>query len=115
MNIQYLLNKTVDREDIIDLVHRAELEPNDDDARRLAHVCAEANVSASAWDGDKLVGFARGVRKLGGCCYLPDLVIDQEYRNQGIGSELIQLVRDAVGEHALIMLVEAPDIEYETV
>lgn len=44
----------------------------------------------SAWDGERLVGVSRALSDTIARACLYDLVVDPEYRNQGIGSELVK-------------------------
>ena len=72
-----------------------------------------ANLTVSAWDGDKLVGVARALTDYGYCCYLSDLAVDKEYQRKGIGEELVNQVRTQVGEETTIMLLSAQEaMEY---
>ena len=46
----------------------------------------------TAWDGDRLVGLARVVGDNYTIIYIQDILILEEYQNQGIGSKLLKLV-----------------------
>ena len=43
----------------------------------------------SAWDGDKLVGLARGLSDDVAIFYLQDILVHPEYQKQGIGKRLM--------------------------
>lgn len=67
-----------------------------------------ANLTFTAWDGEKLVGIARALTDYGFCCYLSDLAVDGAYQRQGIGKELIRLMREHLGEEVMLLLLSAP-------
>jgi len=68
-----------------------------------------ANLTITAWDEDRLVGVARALTDFCYCCYLSDLAVDGSYQGQGIGRELVQQVKDAIGEESTLVLVSAPE------
>ncbi len=110
MSLIFTLNPIVQAEQVADLLRRAELNRPEEDAHRLIRIRPKANVVLGAFDGPTLVGLARGLREMGGCCYLSDLIVDRAYQGQGVGEALIRHVREVVGEHAMIMLVRAEDV-----
>lgn len=109
MNLIYTINDVIEANEVIDLVKRSAHSRPADDAHRLVRIVPQANIVVTARDGNKLVGLARGLKELSGCCYLSDLVTDVNYNNQNIGEQLIRQVRQAIGENTLIVLVPAPE------
>jgi predicted N-acetyltransferase YhbS len=72
-----------------------------------------ADILISAWDGIKLVGIARAITDFSYCCYLSDLAVDKNYQKNGIGKELIALLKDELGEEvALLLLASQEAMEY---
>ena len=71
----------------IDLLRRSTLAERRpiDDAEAIAGMLANADLTATAWDEDLLVGVARSVTDFTYCCYLSDLAVDVAYQRQGIG------------------------------
>jgi ribosomal protein S18 acetylase RimI-like enzyme len=49
-----------------------------------------ANLTVSAWDGERLVGISRTLTDFAYVAYLADLAVDQDYQQQGIGKQLIE-------------------------
>ena len=74
----------------------------------LAAMLKHANLLATAWEGEVLVGVARSVTDFAYCCYLSDLAVDQEYQNRGIGKELIRQTQSRLGERCKLILLAAP-------
>lgn len=108
--LRYTVNPVVKPETVRDLLKRAEMDRAEEDADRLVRIAPEANIVLACYDGGKLVGLARGLKEMSGCCYLSDLVVDRAYQSRSVGEQLIRRVRQVVGEHALILLVRASDV-----
>ncbi len=70
---------------------------------------ANANLVCSAWHEGKLVGVCRALTDFSYCCYLSDLAVDKAFQKRGIGSQLIDQVRSAVGEEVALILLSAPE------
>ncbi|MEP7044352.1 MAG: GNAT family N-acetyltransferase [Dokdonella sp.] len=87
----------------------AERRPVDDDAR-FAAMLANANLIATAWDGDWLVGISRALSDFSYVTYLSDLAVRVSHQRRGIGQELIRRTRSAAPEATLILLA-APAAE----
>lgn len=84
-----------------------------DDLGRMARMLKGADVLATAWDGERLVGVARALTDFSYCCYLSDLAVDRAYQRCGIGAALIAQVSKAIGEESMLLLLAAPEaMEY---
>lgn len=79
------------------------------DLARIERMFANANLNFSAWHEGKLVGVCRALTDFSYCCYLSDLAVDKAFQKRGIGSELIDQVRSAVGEEVALILLSAPE------
>ncbi len=109
MDLQYTINPYIEFHEVRDLLFRSIGNRHDEEVKRLIRIVPDANVVVAVRDGKKLVGLARGLKELSGCCYLSDLIVDHDYQDQGIGEKMIRQVRKIVGDKALILLVPAPD------
>ena len=110
MTITYAHDRRIDRDQFIDLLSRSTLgerRPIDDPAC-IDAMLAHANLLITAWDGERLVGVARSVTDFAYCCYLSDLAVDVRVQRAGIGRELIQRTKDALGPKAKLILLSAP-------
>ena len=67
-----------------------------------------ANLIISAWDGDKLVGISRSLSDFSYVAYLSDLAVDVQYQKQGIGKQLIEKTKSALGPECMLVLLAAP-------
>ncbi len=79
------------------------------DLPRIERMFANADLVLSAWDGERLVGVCRALTDFSYCCYLSDLAVDRAYQHRGIGLELVERVRAAIGEEVALVLLSAPE------
>lgn len=59
------------------------------DTGRLAQLVSGSMFIASAWHGDRLVGFARAISDGISQAFISDVAILEDYRRRGIGRELV--------------------------
>ncbi|MGO4544060.1 GNAT family N-acetyltransferase [Paenibacillus sp. 2TAB23] len=78
------------------------------DFARLDKMIEHADLIISAWDGSKLVGIARCLTDYVYCCYLSDLAVNRDYQRLGIGKQLVEHVRAALGPSVSLVLLSAP-------
>lgn len=110
MDITYKVNHPVSTQQFIDLLDASTLaqrRPTDDE------VCMEgmvnnADLTVTAWEGDRLVGIARSVTDFHYACYLSDLAVHRDYQKQGIGKELQRITQKQLGERCKLILIAAP-------
>ena len=67
-----------------------------------------ANLTVTAWDGEKLVGISRSLTDFAYVAYLADLAVDERYQRQGIGKRLIEQTQERLGPSCMIVLLAAP-------
>jgi GNAT superfamily N-acetyltransferase len=67
-----------------------------------------ANLTITAWHGERLVGISRTLTDFTYVAYLADLAVDAEYQNQGIGRRLIEETRKVLGKECMVVLLAAP-------
>ncbi len=98
---------------IIELYNSAGLPRPTHDAERIKTMFQHSNLVVSAWDGEKLVGVCRTITDWVWSSYLADLAVSPDYKQSGIGKELIRLTKEKIGEQAMILLLSVPDaMEY---
>ncbi|MFZ6646746.1 GNAT family N-acetyltransferase [Undibacterium sp. TJN25] len=108
-NITYEMDRSISAEQLADVFRRSGITRPVDDLPRLAKMLEHANILATAWNGDRLVGVARALSDFSFCCYLSDLAVDLDCQKSGIGKELIYLVRQACGNQSMLLLLAAPE------
>ncbi len=67
-----------------------------------------ANLTITAWHGERLVGISRSLTDFTYVAYLADLAVDAEYQHQGIGRRLVEETRKALCKECMIVLLAAP-------
>lgn len=107
-NLTYSTTNTVTAEQLSQLFERAGMKRPIHDLPRLQKMLDNADITVSAWDGERLVGIARAVTDYAYCCYLSDLAVDDAYQKNGIGSKLVEEVRQVIGELCSLVLISAP-------
>jgi len=108
--IDYRDSASITVEQAIDLYKRSTL-----GERRPIHniqtfeaMLKNANLTITAWDGEKLVGISRSLTDFAYVAYLADLAVDQEYQRSGIGKQLIDETKVRLGAECMIVLLAAP-------
>ncbi len=111
MPIVYRTDVRLTADQFIDILSRTSLGPRRplDDRDCMQAMVEHANLIATAWDGDLIVGVARGVTDFAYACYLSELAVDEQYQRQGIGKELIRHARSLLGPRCRLRLLAAPD------
>lgn len=110
MDIEYRCNEAISVAQAIDLYKRSTL-----GERRPVHrpdifegMLRNANLTITAWLGDKLVGISRTLTDFAYVAYLADLAVDKACQRQGIGRQLIEETRKHLPPECMIVLLAAP-------
>lgn len=109
--ISYSTSRMLLADEFIDVLQRSTLAGRRpvDDPECIAAMLAHADLTVTAWEGDRLVGVARSVTDFSYCCYLSDLAVDAHFQGQGIGRELIRQTRALLGPTCRLILLAAPN------
>lgn len=110
MGIAYRDNAILTVEQAIDLYQRSTLGQRRpvDRPDIFEGMLKHANLTITAWAGDRLVGIARSLTDFTYVAYLADLAVDVEYQRQGIGKRLIAETRQRLQPECTIVLLAAP-------
>ena len=106
--IEYRHNVPLDPADVVRVLDASGITRPTDDVARIARMYATSNLLISAWSDGILVGVCRGMTDYSYTCYLADLAVEKTFQKQGIGRELIQRARNAIGEGVSLLLLSAP-------
>jgi predicted N-acetyltransferase YhbS len=109
MTIHYKINVPLATPDILRVYNGSGIRRPTHDVPRIEKMFAQANLIASAWEDDKLIGIARALTDHSYCCYLSDLAVDHDHQRQGVGHQLIQALRDQLSDQVSLILLSAPD------
>ncbi len=97
-------------EQAIDLYNRSTLGERRPVSRPdiFAGMLKNADITITAWDGEKLVGISRTLTDFSYVAYLADLAVDVDYQRQGIGKRLIEVTKQKIGPDCMVVLLAAP-------
>jgi predicted N-acetyltransferase YhbS len=111
MNIRYRDDAKLTVEQAIDLYRRSTLGERRpvDRPDIFEGMLANANLTITAWEGDRLVGISRTLTDFTYVAYLADLAVDQARQRLGIGRRLIEETRARLGPECMIVLLAAPN------
>lgn len=111
MNITYRDDITLSVEAAIDLYQRSTLGERRpvDRPDIFEGMLNNANLTMTAWHGERVVGISRSLTDFTYVAYLADLAIDAQYQRRGIGKQLIHETRQRLGRECMIVLLAAPD------
>jgi predicted N-acetyltransferase YhbS len=110
MEIEYRDDACVSAQEAIDLYRRSTLGERRpvDRPDIFEQMLRHANLTITAWRGDRLVGIARTLTDFGYVAYLADLAVDAELQRQGIGRRLVKETRRRLEPECMIVLLAAP-------
>ncbi|HET6227253.1 MAG TPA: GNAT family N-acetyltransferase [Bacteroidia bacterium] len=113
MNIQFKVNAKVSAAEVIEVFKDAGINRPIEDPSRIQAMLNNSNLIVTAWDGTRLIGIARSVTDYNYCCYLSDLAVKKENQKSGVGTTLIELTQNAIGDDTMIILLSnGPAMEY---
>jgi len=108
LQIIFKVDAKLEPEELSSLFKRSGIKRPFEDLPRLTRMIENSDVLITAWDDDKLVGVARAITDFCYCCYLSDLAVNVEYQKMGIGRELVQMMRERIGEEVTLLLLASP-------
>lgn len=108
MNIIYRRDIIPVVDQIIDVYESSGINRPTKEKERISEMYENSNLVISAWVDDRLVGISRSLTDFCYCCYLSDLAVREEYKNQGIGRGLIEEIKRIIGERTTLILLSAP-------
>jgi len=110
MTIRFAINELISVDQFINVLNASTLGERRpvDNRECMAGMVENADLTVTAWDGDKLVGVARSVTDYAYACYLSDLAVDEAYQRQGIGKALIDATKGALPQTCSVILLAAP-------
>jgi GNAT superfamily N-acetyltransferase len=112
MPINYQVNPTLSVHDLIDILQKSTLGLRRPlaDLAAMESMLTHANYYIGAYENGNLVGLARAMTDFVYTTYLADLAVDEKYQHQGIGKELIKILKRNIPKAKLILLA-APAAE----
>lgn len=106
--ITYQTDQKLDVATFKDLILRAKIHRQTNDHAKLQRMLTNADFLFTAWDGDEVVGYVRGITDYADAVYVSDLAVDDQHRYAGIGRRLLEMVDEQVGHelHSVLFASE---------
>lgn len=104
MNIEYRNSQSFSPEQLRELFLSVEWESGEH-PEKLVVAMKNSGTVFSAWDGNKLVGLVNALDDGAMTAYIHFLLVNPEYHNRGIGSELLRLTTERYKDYLRIVLV----------
>lgn len=112
MSIQYIESSVYEEEQIKALYDNVKWTAYTDDIPKLVKAIEHSLAVITAWDNNKLIGLIRVVGDGYTIIYVQDILVLEEYQNQGIGSELMQRILYKYHDvrQKVLLTNDAPDV-----
>ena len=109
-DIEYRTDREIDAAAFKDILDRSGLGARRpvNDSQRLTRMLQAYNLILTAWRGEVLVGIATCWTDYAYSAYLADLAVAADYQRCGIGRELVNRARAAIGPQVTLLLLSAP-------
>ncbi|MBS4214540.1 MULTISPECIES: GNAT family N-acetyltransferase [Neobacillus] len=108
LQLTYKINVPISAEELSTVFKASGIKRPVDDLPRLQRMLDHADITITAWVGEKLAGVARAITDYNYCCYLSDLAVDKTYQKMGIGKEMVRLLQDQIGDEVTLILLASP-------
>ena len=103
--ISYKTDVLPDADAVIALYENSGLPRPTGDKERIQKMFENSDLVVTAWSGNQLVGVSRSITDWVWSCYLADLAVHSDYKKSGIGTKLIEITREKVGEQSMVLLL----------
>lgn len=91
-NIRFSLERgELDLDQLLLLLNRNAFWAQNRQRQEMERAVAHSHPVVSAWDGERLIGFGRATSDGVYRAVLWDIVVDHDYRRQGIGRKLVEM------------------------
>lgn len=108
-NISYKKDLIPDISKIIDLYINSGINRPVNDHARIEKMFKNSNLIITAWDNEILVGIGRALTDHCYATYLSDLAVRDNYKKNGIGTNIISVLKKIVGEESMLLLLSAKE------
>ena len=92
-------------DDTIDVYMRSSLTRPTDDSTRIETMLKNINFTVVARKQTKIIGVVQAMTDFSFSCFISTVCVDDNYRNHGIGSRMIDVVFDKVGPGVTVVTV----------
>ena len=103
-------NKDISKNEVLKLYENAAWTSYTADLEKLLRAIKKSNLVVSAWQNHQLVGLIRTIGDDETICYIQDILVLEEYKRKGIGTQLLQKVLEkSQNIRQIVLLTDAQD------
>ena len=114
MAISYLFGQEIESNSIRELFLSVNW-PLSNKPDKLQQAFRHSDKVIAAWDGDKLVGLINSISDRSLTAYIPYLLVNPDYQNQGIGKKLVgMIVSEYESYERIVLLTEKDAVDFYT-
>ena len=106
--VSYRINPAFDIANMIAVLRSSGLNRPADDPARLRCMFDHADLTVGAYDGSRLIGYARALSDRAWACDLADLAVTETHQGQGVGRAMVDRIKAEIGEQVSLILLSAP-------
>ena len=106
--VSYHINPAFGIAEVIAVLRPLGLNRPANGSERLRCMFDHADLTAGAYDGPHLIGYARALSDRAWACYLADLAVTETYQCQGVGRARVDRIRAEIGDRVSLILLSAP-------
>jgi GNAT superfamily N-acetyltransferase len=106
--VEYKISTSLNPADVARVFDSSGITRPTADLNRILRMFSPPSLIISAWHQGNLIGVSRSLTDYSYCCYLSDLAVVKEFQGKGIGRELVNRTRVAIGDEVSLILVSAP-------
>ncbi|WPU64724.1 GNAT family N-acetyltransferase [Peredibacter starrii] len=105
MNIDYVINPTdLDPHDVFELFQRAGILKPNKTIGRISRSMKGSAVIVTAWHNNRLIGYSNAISDFSWVGHISQLAVDPEYQGQGIGRNLVEKIKQTLGDEVSLMV-----------
>ncbi|MCR5608428.1 MAG: GNAT family N-acetyltransferase [Lachnospiraceae bacterium] len=108
MNIEYKVNAELKENDLKELFLSVEWDSGKY-PEKLKTAMENCPYVVTAWDGEKLVGLINCMNDGIMTCYMHYVLVHKEYHSQGIGKNMMEMVKEEYKDYINLVLVANPE------
>ncbi|WP_100373039.1 GNAT family N-acetyltransferase [Bacillus sp. FJAT-45037] len=105
--ITYKVNQLITPEQLAFVFKHSTIVRPHNDLKRMKKMLDASPLLITAWEEKQLVGVARSLTDFSYCCYLSDLAVISTHQHKGIGRELINQTKEAIGHSCSLVLLSS--------
>ena len=105
MKIDYVIDPTnLNPQDVFDLFQKSGISQPNKTVSRISRSMKGSAVITTAWHNNLLIGYSNAISDLSWVGHISQLAVDPEYQGKGIGKNLIEAIKQTLGNEVTLMV-----------